>query len=936
MKNVCLFSVFLLAAAMVFTACPGTGGLEDDDGPVIGPDGPITSGVFKTAPGLTFTSAGASENFIRYDISAATLNDGATGNITYKLYVAKGRIDKADDIIADNTIDPITVTPGTEGEFEGDEGAVYSAVVVAAISSDAVSSARSGVKQSQVASSVSFATGNGTLISVGLATAAGAMTYYIDSERGDDDNNGHSPKAAWKTLTKANNTVFNPGDRILLEANSIWNGIPTVGNGSWTYAWADRSYAHDDDSANFPHASNYAEFMEARGNGGMLAPQGSGTAANPIIIDLYEFNETTNTVYFSANQRPIINGNGTPALSGPKPPANSSYGGTPAQGQDSPYWLSGAVHFQGQDYWQVRNIEISNSYDFPYIADDREIGATHIFRRDVPKDLAGIAVIERRNPSALLKGIVIEHCYIHDTQSIHRNNGRDNLPTSNEFDLGGWRGRKNGAITASFTESTVQYNIIRNVGFEGIIAGDWDTGLYGHNTIIRGNFLENVAGNAIINNLHTDTLIESNLAKDTVAAPNMRNGPHAAIWSFKLQRGLYQYNEAYGSMYGAADGEAWDVDDSGLHVIYQYNYSHHNAGGCCLFMSSQSNSIFRYNISVNDGSGPMWLDAVNDYNMTEWFGKIPNANAFDQEEEATYTQRFPKGTSLFHLTGDAQGSTGAIPLIHNNTFYIGDGYDVAIMGNTATGAANRDKRARFINNIFLKDGATGEVRLVDVHGGQYYDMGKYVGLLRNNIFWSTDNNKSRFASYPADQISGIVDNNAAGVTVSGNIWANPMLRIQSMSSQTLPVPVIGATTYPPSLTANAQIKTELKDQLNTGLPDAVLNDAQQFKAFIGPSRLRMRAQYFSPTAGSPAIEGGYALPLSANATAGVPALDSAWNGHIGTGGTVTPESGFKRVDELSAYPTPWNAATGITRDFFGNPINATKPPIGAAAGPYSQ
>jgi hypothetical protein len=55
-------------------------------------------------------------------------------------------------------------------------------------------------------------------------TARKAMTFYIDSQNGDDGKVGTTPEAAWKTLGKVNATTFLPGDRILLKASSVWEG----------------------------------------------------------------------------------------------------------------------------------------------------------------------------------------------------------------------------------------------------------------------------------------------------------------------------------------------------------------------------------------------------------------------------------------------------------------------------------------------------------------------------------------------------------------------------------------------------------------------------------------------------------------------------------------------------------------------------------------
>ena len=49
-------------------------------------------------------------------------------------------------------------------------------------------------------------------------------TYYLDSIRGCDQNDGRTPDTPWKSLEKANQLVFTPGDRLLLARGSAWEG----------------------------------------------------------------------------------------------------------------------------------------------------------------------------------------------------------------------------------------------------------------------------------------------------------------------------------------------------------------------------------------------------------------------------------------------------------------------------------------------------------------------------------------------------------------------------------------------------------------------------------------------------------------------------------------------------------------------------------------
>lgn len=82
-----------------------------------------------------------------------------------------------------------------------------------------------------------------------------AVTYHVDSISGNDGGDGRSPASAWCSLSKANATVFQPGDRLLLKSGSTWAG--------------------------------------------QLHPQGSGIATNRIVIDRY-----------GEGQKPVINGGG--------------------------------------------------------------------------------------------------------------------------------------------------------------------------------------------------------------------------------------------------------------------------------------------------------------------------------------------------------------------------------------------------------------------------------------------------------------------------------------------------------------------------------------------------------------------------------------------------------------------------------------------------
>ncbi|TZF85504.1 T9SS type A sorting domain-containing protein (plasmid) [Pedobacter sp. BS3] len=86
-------------------------------------------------------------------------------------------------------------------------------------------------------------------------TEVAVGTYYIDSNDGNDNNDGLSIATAWKSLARVNSSVFKPGSKLLFKGGGIWNG--------------------------------------------QLAPLGSGESGNPIIIDKY-----------GDSAKPLFDGNG--------------------------------------------------------------------------------------------------------------------------------------------------------------------------------------------------------------------------------------------------------------------------------------------------------------------------------------------------------------------------------------------------------------------------------------------------------------------------------------------------------------------------------------------------------------------------------------------------------------------------------------------------
>ena len=225
-----------------------------------------------------------------------------------------------------------------------------------------------------------------------------------------------------------------------------------------------------------------------------------------------------------------------------------------------------------QSWWKIQGIEITSGAP-PQLGIKRE----------------GILVTADKKDT--VRGIVVSDCYIHDI----------------------W-GQIGGAATSTMInihrileDITVENNIIRRCDKIGIqVEGR-------NNIVIRGNYLENLGGDAIIVHGAYRGLIEYNIADQSclrTGDPYLNTGdesrydwwPHtAAIWMSHARETIMQFNEVYntGRQLGNGDGQAYDFDFGCENNILQYNYSRNNAG-FLLIMDNTSKNIARYNISEND------------------------------------------------------------------------------------------------------------------------------------------------------------------------------------------------------------------------------------------------------------------------------------------------------------------------------------------------
>ncbi len=225
-----------------------------------------------------------------------------------------------------------------------------------------------------------------------------------------------------------------------------------------------------------------------------------------------------------------------------------------------------------QSWWKIQGIEITSGAP-PQLGVRRE----------------GITAKAEKDDS--IRGIMIRDCYIHDMWG----------------QIGGRASSTMIEISKAAEEIIIENNTIKRCDKIGIQV----TGR--KNVVIRGNFLENLGGDAIIVHYAYRGLIEHNIADQTclrTGDPYLNTGeesryewwPHtAAIWMSHAKETIMQFNEVYhtGRQLGNGDGLAYDFDFGCENNILQYNYSRNNAG-FLLIMDNTHKNVARYNISEND------------------------------------------------------------------------------------------------------------------------------------------------------------------------------------------------------------------------------------------------------------------------------------------------------------------------------------------------
>jgi hypothetical protein len=400
---------------------------------------------------------------------------------------------------------------------------------------------------------------------------------------------------------------------------------------------------------------------------GQLWPKGSGTALHPIVIDKY-----------GGEAKPVIDGNG--------------------EAED-------AVLLKNQEYWEINNLEVTNT-------------GSH------PGTRRGVRLVADNYGD-------VHHIYVRGL-TVHDVNGSDSV-------------KENGGITYNcagdskatrFVDLRIEDNHIYHVDRSGIfgwsshwVRSKWYPSL---GVVIRGNVLDDIGGDGIVPVATDGALVELNV----VSRANQRSeGYNVGIWPWSADNTIVQFNEVYATR-GQRDGEGFDSDWNSRNTVIQYNYSHDNDGGFLLICNEGGHdpsesagnvgTIVRYNISQNDHarginvSGPVKNATI--YNNTIYVGKNENVSLLLQSDWKGWAAGTYLYNNIFYVEGTAQFSYG-----------LSRAKDGAYV--TAPGFGNSEDTV-FDSNVYFGKIDFGKVNLGKVNLGKVQAASDIHGLIGDPVFTS--------------------------------------------------------------------------------------------------------------------------------------------------------------------------------------------------------
>ncbi len=361
------------------------------------------------------------------------------------------------------------------------------------------------------------------------------------------------------------------------------------------------------------------------------------------------------------------------------------------------------IFINNREYIEIADLEITN---------DRLVS-----KANVSDDLAyGIYVLNDGNIT--MHHFRFHDLNIHDIFSLATNSSFNDISvaaisfkSSKNMQVGTEKNIRDFIVEDCYIARTTRFGITNGHGGGDAGIGN-DSINRNMDMIFRNNHFYQTGGTCILPAKAYNCLLENNIFEypGSDIDPRMAKRGSAA-WYFSSFNIISQFNK---SLHVRGDGDSYGqhIDYGNENIILQYNYSEDSEGGFCEILGKNVNSVYRFNVSVNDG--------FRDYaGNTIWVSDFAGSVKILSDENYIYNNSIYVDASI---TPDIS-IVGKNTYVYNNIFYaagisqIGEKVNITInpgsklymsnnlfYGNVSSKLSNYDINPVFGNPAYIKPG----------------------------------------------------------------------------------------------------------------------------------------------------------------------------------------------------------------------------------------
>lgn len=198
------------------------------------------------------------------------------------------------------------------------------------------------------------------------------------------------------------------------------------------------------------------------------------------------------------------------------------------------------------------------------------------------------------------------------------------------------------------------------------------------NIICRNNTFYYTGGTPILPQRTYNCLIENNIFDHPGATTDPRMpGRGSSVWTFQCFNTIIQYNNCI-STRGYFDSYGIHIDHENTNTFVQYNYMEDCEGGFVEILKGNTNAVYRFNVSVNDGwrkgGGPK--KAWTNSNHTLWVDNGDNGKPDAKILYCDSTYIYNNTVIIDKPFTTAIAINGNNTYIYNNLFYSLNGAEM--------------------------------------------------------------------------------------------------------------------------------------------------------------------------------------------------------------------------------------------------------------------